>query len=92
MKVLKASLLLINTLILFTACGQVKHTEFTRDDTLRGSITPERIWWDLKYYELRIKVNPSEKSLAGSTAVFYEVLKPYQTLQIDLNLRLPLIK
>ena len=85
MKVLKASLLLINTLILFTACGQVKHTEFTRDDTLRGSITPERIWWDLKYYELRIKVNPSEKSLAGSTAVFYEVLKPYQTLQIDLQ-------
>jgi hypothetical protein len=25
---------------------------FTRQDTLRGSITPERAWWDLTYYHL----------------------------------------
>ncbi len=85
MKMLKASLLFINTLILFTACGQVKTPEFSRDDTLRGSITPERSWWDLKYYELRTKVNPPERFLSGSTTVFYEVLKPYQVIQIDLQ-------
>lgn len=85
MKLLKASLLFINTFILFTACGQVKTKEFTRDDTLRGSITPERSWWDLKYYELRTKVNPPEKSLSGSNTVFYEVLKPHQVIQIDLQ-------
>jgi len=85
MKLLKASLLFINTFILFTACGQVKTKEFTRDDTLRGSITPERSWWDLKYYELRTKVNPPEKYLSGSNTVFYEVLKPYQVIQIDLQ-------
>ena len=28
----------------------------TRQDTLRGSITPEREWWDLTYYHLDIKV------------------------------------
>ena len=27
---------------------------FTRQDTLRGSITKERIWWDLTYYHLDI--------------------------------------
>ncbi len=58
---------------------------FTRDDTLRGSITPERIWWDLKYYALDIKVDPAEKSIAGTNLVTYEVLNPSQSLQIDLQ-------
>ncbi len=85
MKLLKTIFLLLSTLQIFTACGQTKNTTFTREDTLRGSITPERIWWDLKYYELRVKVNPAEKAISGSTTVFYEVLKPYQTIQIDLQ-------
>ena len=36
---------------------------FTRQDSLRGSITDERIWWDLNYYHLDIKVDPSTKNL-----------------------------
>jgi hypothetical protein len=32
--------------------------QYTRQDTLRGSITPERAWWDLTYYHLDIEVNP----------------------------------
>ena len=31
---------------------------FTRQDTLRGSITPQRAWWDLTYYHLDILVDP----------------------------------
>ena len=31
---------------------------YTLQDTLRGSITDERIWWDLTYYELEVSVNP----------------------------------
>lgn len=85
MKLLKILLLIISTLPFFTACGQAKKTVFTREDSLRGSITPERIWWDLKYYELRVNVNPTEKAISGSTYVFYKVLKPYQIIQIDLQ-------
>lgn len=59
--------------------------KFTYDDTLRGSITRERAWWDLSYYELRVRVDPDKKSLDGSTTVFYKVIEPYQTLQIDLQ-------
>ncbi|WP_337045105.1 M1 family metallopeptidase [Emticicia sp. 17c] len=81
----KAYLLFINILFVFTTYGQLKTKEFTHDDTLRGSITPERSWWDLKYYELRVKVNPPEKYISGSTSVYYQVLKPYQTIQIDLQ-------
>ncbi|KKL08993.1 hypothetical protein LCGC14_2570300, partial [marine sediment metagenome] len=32
--------------------------DFTEQDTLRGSITPEREWWDLNYYDLYVEVNP----------------------------------
>ena len=36
--------------------------KFTHDDTLRGSITRERAWWDLTYYELRVRVDPDKQS------------------------------
>ncbi|MFB9864573.1 M1 family metallopeptidase [Rufibacter immobilis] len=68
----------------FMARAQTKPT-FTRQDTLRGSITPERAWWDLVHYDLRIKVNPQDSSMQGVNLVRYKVLKPQQTLQIDLQ-------
>ena len=36
----------------------------SRQDTLRGSITPERAWWDLTYYHLDIKVEPDKKYIS----------------------------
>jgi len=58
---------------------------FTHDDTLRGSITPQRAWWDLTFYNLKVKVDPVEKSLSGSNEIHYKVLKPGNILQIDLQ-------
>jgi aminopeptidase N len=65
--------------------GFAQQQVFTLDDTLRGSITAERAWWDLGYYDLRVKVDADNKSISGSNAVHYRVLKPGQTLQIDLQ-------
>jgi hypothetical protein len=31
----------------------------SRADTLRGSISPERAWWDLKHYDLTVNIDPS---------------------------------
>ncbi|MDO6472428.1 M1 family metallopeptidase [Maribacter sp. 1_MG-2023] len=58
---------------------------FTEQDTLRGSITPEREWWDLNYYHLDIDVNPDDKFINGSNTIRYKVLKPHQVLQVDLQ-------
>ncbi|GAA4460422.1 M1 family metallopeptidase [Nibrella saemangeumensis] len=66
--------------------------EFTRDDTLRGSITPERAWWDLTYYHLQVRVQPNDSALNGSTTIRYRVLKPNQTLQVDLQRPLRVVK
>ena len=57
----------------------------TRQDTLRGSITPEREWWDLTYYHLDIKVKPDKKFISGSNTVGYKVLKSNKMMQIDLQ-------
>jgi hypothetical protein len=60
-------------------------TEFSRQDTLRGSITKERSWWDLNRYHLDISVNPEQRSISGSNKISYTVLKPYDVIQIDLQ-------
>lgn len=59
--------------------------EFSRADTLRGSITPERAWWNVKHYDLKVSLNPSEKSIEGSNTITYEVLERNNIMQIDLQ-------
>ncbi|MCI4442178.1 MAG: M1 family metallopeptidase [Lentimicrobium sp.] len=60
-------------------------TVFTHQDTLRGSITKERAWWDVKYYHLDIKVNPADSTISGSNTIRYKVLNSYNRMQIDLQ-------
>ena len=64
----------------------------TRQDTLRGSITPERAWWDLTYYHLDIVVNPSDSTIYGTNTVTYRVIEPADRMQIDLQEPLKLTK
>ena len=83
---------IIGICILLAALASAQSKVFTQADTLRGSITPERIWWDLNYYDLDVRVNPEEQSISGGVLVQYTVLKPYQVLQIDLQQPLTISK
>jgi len=72
--------------ILFVSTGVFAQNKvFTRQDTLRGSITPERAWWDLTYYHLSVKVDPADSSFTGSNKIGYRVIKNSQLMQIDLQ-------
>ena len=77
----KYSILLILLLSSLISVSQ----NFTRQDTLRGSITPQRAWWDLTYYHLDISVDPEKKYLKGSNTVQYKVLETSNEMQIDLQ-------
>ncbi|WP_456459523.1 M1 family metallopeptidase [Reichenbachiella sp.] len=66
--------------------------KYTRLDSLRGSITPERAWWDLTYYHLDISVDPAAKTIQGTNRVDYKVLTENQVIQIDLQAPLTLNK
>ena len=65
--------------------GKAQSSFFTMDDTLRGSITAERAWWDLTFYKLQIKVDPDKKAISGSNEIRYKVLKTSNVMQIDLQ-------
>lgn len=65
---------------------------FTHQDTLRGSITPERAWWDLTYYHLKVRVEPDTKFISGSNTIQYKVVNAQKDLQIDLQPPLKMTK
>lgn len=71
--------------LFFFAVNNLLAQTFTQQDTLRGSITPERAWWDLNFYHLDIEVKPDEKWLGGKNTIRYTVLEPQQVLQVDLQ-------
>jgi len=74
--------LLASLAVMTSVCAQ---EAFTRQDTLRGSITPERAWWDLTYYDLSVQVVPESRSLTGTNSIHYTVLTPGSRMQIDLQ-------
>ncbi len=58
---------------------------FTHRDSIFGSITPERVWWDLKHYDLQVEVFPEQQYIKGTNTITYTVLGNESTLQIDLQ-------
>ena len=62
-----------------------ENSKFTKQDSLRGSITPERAWWDLTYYHLDIKIDPDNKFISGKNTIQYKVLESNSVMQIDLQ-------
>jgi len=57
----------------------------THQDTLRGSITPERSWWDLTHYALSVSVDPTNKTINGTNVMTYNVTSVGQRLQVELQ-------
>jgi len=72
---------LLFVLITFSLSAQ----EYSKQDKIRGSITPERAWWDLTHYDLKVSVNPDEKTIEGTNTITYTVLQKGKSMQIDLQ-------
>lgn len=78
-------LLLLAPFVLGSAvAATAQEPRFSRADTLRGSVTPERAWWDVVHYDLSVRVNPSDSSIVGSNTIRYQVTGPSGEMQIDL--------
>jgi aminopeptidase N len=73
------------------AAAAQARTEFTRADTLRGSNTPERAWWDAEFHDLHVSVDPADSSIDGRNTIHYRALGPAAAaesgpvMQIDLQ-------
>lgn len=76
---------LLSALLLVTGLGAQGRPAFTRADTLRGSNGPARAWWDVTFYDLDVRVQPSDSTLRGSNRITYRTVAPGSVLQIDLQ-------
>lgn len=54
-------------------------------DSLRGNITSERIWWDVKKYELEIEPILSKQKIIGKNKLTFYSLRQGNKMQIDLQ-------
>ncbi|HEV2291594.1 MAG TPA: M1 family metallopeptidase, partial [Gemmatimonadales bacterium] len=61
---------------------------FTHADTLHGSNTAERAWWDAEFYDLHVTVHPADSSITGWNGITYRVLQPRSVMQLDLQVPL----
>lgn len=96
MKTLVRSILLFSiTCSSLTALAQTKQVvpkAFTKADTLRGTLTPERTWWDVQRYEVAFKPDFNDKSITGSNEIAYKVVKPNNgSLKMQIDLQEPLV-
>ncbi len=78
-------LALASLLLGISSAAHAQDSVFTHADTLRGSITPERAWWDVTFYDLHVSVNPADSTIRGWNGITYKVTGPSAALQIDLQ-------
>jgi aminopeptidase N len=58
----------------------------THADTLRGSLTPERTWWDVQRYDITVKPDFLTKTTSGKDLITYKVVSDAQPgMQLDLQ-------
>jgi aminopeptidase N len=56
----------------------------TRADTLRGMQSPERTCYDVTYYHLDVRIDPSDSSVRGYNDITFRVDRSFRKMQLDL--------
>src|SRR5687768_3103510 len=87
MKIYLAAILMCLNLI---CLSQTKTKTFTRADTLRGSITSERAWWDVLRYEIWVKPDFEKKFIQASNTILYKVTTSSHSSKMQIDLQAPL--
>lgn len=84
---------LFKTIVIIVAsltCFHYSHAQYTRQDTLRGSIGSGRIWWDVKHYNISIDVDIANKRISGYNQITFSVLKGGSNKMMQLDLQEPM--
>ena len=71
-------------LLFFLTCSLLSAQGFTRQDSLRGTLSPLRSCYDVYYYDLQIRVVPEKKYIQGSNTFYFTNVNDFDKIQIDL--------
>lgn len=58
--------------------------QFTRQDSLRGTLSPIRTCYDVTFYDLKLKIIPNSQSIEGSNTIYYKSTIDFKKMQVDL--------
>src|SRR5690606_37735258 len=59
--------------------------QFTRQDSLRGSITPERSWWNVLHYDITVEPDIEKEAITGTNILKFKTTGSGNRMQIDLQ-------
>lgn len=76
-------IIFISAIILNVGLLQAQNN-FTRADSLQGSLRSERTSFDVQRYDLNITINPSTKTISGYNTITFKTLENTKSIQIDL--------
>jgi len=69
---------------------QYSYSQFTRQDTLRGSIGRERSWWDVLKYDVIVTPDYNTKSITGKSSIQYKITEEKHSDYLQVDLQRPL--
>ena len=85
-------LLLVISFSKSTCAQPLKHkNKFTRQDTLRGSITPERAWWDVASYNIYINPDYKTKTIKGWNQITFDINSDGKNRKMQIDLQYPMV-
>ncbi len=65
--------------------------QFTRQDSLRGTLSPVRACYDVTFYDLKLKVIPISQTIEGSNTIHYKSTTDFKKMQVDLFANMQII-
>jgi len=68
----------------------ISQKAYTKSDTLRGTLTPERRWWNVTRYDIAIQPNYLQKTLQGSNNIGFTVTENSAGKKMQIDLKDPL--
>src|SRR5882724_11636432 len=64
---------------------------FTRQDTLRGSLSLQRTWWDVTKYDITVQPDYDSKTIRGKNIISYSITSQRHTDTAQVDLQEPMI-
>ena len=66
--------------------------KFTHADSLRGSLSKARTWWDVQHYSILVEPDYAQKTISGKVDIQFKAIAAHDTMQIDLQAPMQLNK
>lgn len=82
-KQLAALLLFAGLLTCMQVSAQHKQA-FSKAEYQHGKLTPLRTCFDVKHYDITVKIDPRKQAISGSNSITFSVVKDFRKMQLDL--------